>query len=355
MTDANQLTPPATILVTGGAGFLGINLIRYLVERGYTTVSLDIAPFTYPDPRDRIRVITGDIRDRAAVESAMRGVDAVVHAAAALPLYSPEEIYTTDVEGTRIVFDTALRLGVPRVVHISSTAVYGIPDHHPLRETDPLDGVGPYGKAKIQAEMIALEYRARGLVVPILRPKSFVGPERLGVFALLYDWALSGRNFPMIGSGRNRYQLLDVEDLCEAILLCLTLPPDRVNDTFNIGAAEYTTMRQDYQAVLDRAGFGKRIIGFPAAPAIWALRLLDRLGVSPLYKWVYETASKDSFVAIDRAQEQLGWQPRFSNQDALLRNFDWYLANRDRFTGQPGVTHRAPWKQGALGLLKRFF
>ena len=72
--------------------------------------------------------------------------------------------------------------------------------------------------------MVCLEYRAKGLVVPIIRPKSFVGPERLGVFALLYDWALDKRNFPMIGSGKNRYQLLDVEDLCQAIHLCMAQP-----------------------------------------------------------------------------------------------------------------------------------
>jgi nucleoside-diphosphate-sugar epimerase len=355
MAESNITSPPPTILVTGGAGFLGINLIRYLVARGYAVVSLDIAPFTYPDSRDRITVITGDIRDADAVAGAMTGVKAVVHAAAALPLYPPREIYTTDVEGTRTVLETARRLGVERVVHISSTAVYGIPDHHPLLETDPLDGVGPYGKAKIQAEMIGLEYRARGIVVPILRPKSFVGPERLGVFTLLYDWAREGRNFPMIGTGKNRYQLLDVEDLCQAILLCLTLPPASVNDTFNIGAAEFATMGEDYQAVLDRAGHGKRIIGVPATPAIWTLRALDRLGVSPLYKWVYETAAKDSFVSIDKARRQLGWQPRYSNQEALLRNFEWYLGHPDRFTGESGVTHRAPWKQGALGLVKRLF
>ncbi len=355
MAESAGVASPGTVLVTGGAGFLGINLIRYLVERGYAVVSLDIAPFAYPDPRDRITVITGDIRDESAVALAMRGVDAVVHAAAALPLYPPREIYTTDVEGTRTVLETARRLGIQRVVHISSTAVYGIPDHHPLLETDPLDGVGPYGNAKIQAEMIALEYRGRGLTVPILRPKSFVGPERLGVFALLYDWALAGKNFPIIGNGRNRYQLLDVEDLCRAILLCLTLPPDTVNDIFNIGAAAFASMRQDYQAVLDRAGHGKRIIGVPAAPAIWALRGLDRLGVSPRYKRVYETAGKDSFVAIEKARRHLGWEPRHSNQDALLRNFEWYIAHRDRFAGQAGISHRAPWKQGALGLLKRFF
>jgi nucleoside-diphosphate-sugar epimerase len=344
-----------TVLVTGGAGFLGINLLRYLHARGYDLVSLDLADFDYPDMRDKVFIVRGDIRDRAAVERAMKGVDLVVHAAAALPLYSEEDIYTTDVVGTRLVLEVARAVGVKRAVHISSTAVYGIPDHHPLVEDDKLDGVGPYGVAKIEAEEVCLEFRKKGMIVPIIRPKSFVGPERLGVFALFYDWALDGRNFPMIGNGRNRYQFLDVEDLCEAIHLCLTLPDKRVNDTFNIGAEEFTTMGEDYQAVLDEAGHGKRIIGFPAEPAIWGLRFLETLRVSPLYKWVYETASKDSFVSIEKAKRQLGFRPKYSNKDALLRNFRWYIEHRDQFAQQSGVSHRVPWKQGALGLLKRAF
>lgn len=355
MDSLAQGPQPQTILITGGAGFLGINLTRLLLTHGHAVVSLDIAPFDYPDVRDRVRIVTGDIRDECAVAEAMTGVDAVVHAAAALPLYPPSEIYTTDVDGTRTVFETALRQGIKRVVHISSTAVYGIPDHHPLVETDRLDGVGPYGRAKIQAELIALVYRSRGMVVPILRPKSFVGPERLGVFAVLYDWALDGRNFPLIGSGRNRYQLLDVEDLGQAIRLCLTLPAERVNDTFNIGAAEFATMGEEYQAVLDRAGFGKRVIPVPAAPMVWALRLLERLGLSPLYSWVYETAAKDSFVSIEKARRQLGWEPAYSNTAALLRNVEWYIAHRAHIAATSGISHRAPWKQGALGVLKRLF
>jgi nucleoside-diphosphate-sugar epimerase len=343
------------VLVTGGAGFLGINLIRHLLTRGYTPVSLDMEDFDYPE-RDRVETIKGDIRDRDAVNRAVAGASFVVHTAAALPLYSPEDIYTTDVEGTRNLLDAALRHGVERFVHISSTAVYGIPDHHPLYEDDRLEGVGPYGQAKIQAEMVCLEYRARGLNVPIIRPKSFVGPERLGVFALLYDWAYTGHNFPMIGSGDNRYQLLDVEDLCDAIALTLTLPEERVNDTFNIGAAEFTTMKEDFQVVLDEAGHGKKVVGFPvAAPAIWGLRILDRLGVSPLYKWVYETAYKDSFVSIEKAEKKLGYAPKFSNKEALLRNFRWYLENREKFENASGVSHRVPWKQGAIGLLKKVF
>src|SRR5215204_5062958 len=342
------------VLITGGAGFLGINLTRHLLSRGYAVASLDVEEFDYAE-REQVEIIKGDIRNKALVDRVVEGADIVVHTAAALPLYSPEDIYTTDVEGTRNVLDASLRHGVKRFVHVSSTAVYGIPDHHPLYETDRLEGVGPYGQAKIQAEMICLEYRAKGLTVPIIRPKSFVGPERLGVFALLYDWAYTGHNFPMIGSGDNRYQLLDVEDLCEAIRLCLTLPEERVDDTFNIGAARFATMKEDYQAVLDHAGHGKKVVGFPAAPAIWGLRVLDALGLSPLYKWVYETAAKDSFVSIEKAEQGLGFRPKYSNKKALLRNFRWYIENRAQFEEGSGVSHREPWKQGAIGLLKKVF
>ena len=343
------------VLVTGGAGFLGINLIRFLLARGHALTSLDLAAFEYPDVRAQIRVVRGDIRDRQAVRQAMDGARWVIHAAAALPLYTPEDIRTTDVDGTRCVLDEALAAGAERVVHVSSTAVYGIPDHHPLREEDRLYGVGPYGQAKVEAEALCLQYRAKGLCVPILRPKSFVGPERLGVFALLYDWAQDGRNFPVLGPGTNRYQLLDVEDLCAAIHLAGTLDAARVNDTFNIGAGEFGTLREDYQAVLDRAGHGKRIVSLPAAPAIWTLRVLERLHLSPLYRWVYETVTEDSYVAIDKAQRVLGFRPRYSNREALLRNFEWYLANRARFQHASGVSHRVPWKQGILRLAKVFF
>lgn len=345
---------PTTYLITGGAGFLGINLARYLLARGHSVVSLDIADFDYPE-RDQVKIVKGDIRDRSSVDRAMQGVQIVVHTAAALPLYKKEDIYSTDLDGTQTVLQSAFDHGVERVIHISSTAVYGIPDHHPLYEDDRLHGVGPYGEAKVKAEDICRDFRTKGMCVPIIRPKSFVGPERLGVFALFYDWAKDGKGFPMIGSGNNRYQLLDVEDLCEAIYLCATVERDRANDTFNIGAKEFTTMREDYQAVLDAAGFGKKIVPFPAAPVIWTLRLLEALRLSPLYKWVYETASTDSFVSIEKAERILGYAPKYSNKDALVRNYRWYIEHLGDFEGASGVSHRVPWKQGILRLAKVFF
>jgi len=357
MTDHNATLPPNdSFLVTGGAGFLGINLIRHLLKKGCSVASLDIAPFCAPDVENRVNVYMGDVRNPEDVRKAMQGVPTVIHAAAALPLCRVDEIFSINVRGTRTVMNEAQKAGVRRVIHISSTAVYGIPDHHPLTEDDPLSGVGPYGESKVAAEGVCVEYRAKGLCVPVLRPKSFIGPERLGVFAILYEWARDGHNFPVLGKGDNLYQYLDVEDLCEAIFLCATLPEKNVNDTFNIGAARFDTMKNDFQAVLDQAGHGKRVVSLPTGAAIAALRLLERIGLSPLYKWIYETAGKESFVSIEKAVNALGFSPKHSNRDALIRNYRWYLENVDRHKGEaPGVTHRAAWKKGALNLAKLFF
>jgi nucleoside-diphosphate-sugar epimerase len=339
-------------LVTGGAGFLGINLIRALLARGDHVTSLDRESFAYPESA-QITEVRGDVRDRQTVARAAHGCDVLVHAAAALPLYPPRDIHTIDVGGTQTVLEVA---GERRVVHISSTAVYGVPDHHPLVETDRLHGVGPYGIAKVEAEAACVAARARGQTVAILRPKSFVGPERLGVFALLYEWARDGRDFPILGRGDNRYQLLDVADLCDAIIAAATASRDAANDTYNLGAAEFTTLRDDFQAVLDDAGHGGRVRSLPVAPALWTLRALERAKLSPLYPWIYETVTADSFVSIERARERLGFAPRFSNRDALVRNYRWYCDHVPRdAAAAAGVSHRVPWKQGALALAKLAF
>ncbi len=129
-----------------------------------------------------------------------------------------------------------------------------------------LRAVGPYGEAKVQAEEICLGYRRQGMCVPILRPKTFVGPERLGVFALFYEWASEGRGFPMIGSGNNRLPVSRRRGSLRRDISRATIDPLLANDTFNIGAKVFTTMKEDYQAVLDDAGFAKRMHGFPATP-----------------------------------------------------------------------------------------
>lgn len=347
------------VLVTGGAGFLGLHLTRRLLKEGHEVNLLDLAPF---DPSEyaslgeslpegwqrRLNLMQGDVRNPLTVRGALKGVDAVVHAAAALPLWRPHDIFTTNVEGTRIVLEEARAAGIERVVFISSTAVYGIPEKHPLYEDDPLHGVGPYGESKIMAEQLCLAARRRGMTVPIVRPKTFVGPGRLGVFQILFDWIDRGKPIPIIGRGTNRYQLLDVDDLVNAILRLLTLPAEPVNATFNIGAEQFGTVRDDVQALCDHAQTGAYVVPTPAPLVKAVLKTLEVLHLSPLYKWVYGTADKDFFVAIDRAKERLGWSPHYSNAQSLCRTYDWYQANKAMLDHRGGVTHRVAWRQGAL-------
>jgi nucleoside-diphosphate-sugar epimerase len=238
--------------------------------------------------------------------------------------------------------------GVRRVVFISSTAVYGVPEKHPIEEDDPLVGVGSYGESKIDAEGLC---RVAAVETTIVRPKTFIGQERLGVFEILFDWIREGRRIYTLGKGHNRYQLLAVEDLVDAVVRAAA-EPAAVRETFNIGATEFGTVRSDLQALIDHAGSSSRLQPVPVKPAEIALRGLELMRVSPLAEWHYKTAHKDSFVDVTKAQRLLGWQPRLSNRDALIQTYDWYLANRGR-VGGAGVTHRVPWNQQALGLLKR--
>jgi nucleoside-diphosphate-sugar epimerase len=345
------------ILITGGAGFLGYHLAAVCAGRGATPVILDLAPCDPAEYPPRTEFHVGDVRERAAVERALRGKDGglaevVVHAAAALPLWRPGDIRSTNVEGTRTVLSAARAAGVERVVYISSTAVYGVPDKHPLLEDDPLVGVGPYGESKIAAERLCTEFRSQGLCVPVLRPKTFLGTGRLGVFQILYDWVHDGKRIPVLGSGHNRYQLLEVDDLCLAIWRAATAPTALANGVFNVGATRFGTVAEDVGVLCDYAGSGARVFPVPAWPAKTALRALEALGLSPLYRWVYGTADKDSFVSSERIQQALGWEPRFSNAEALTRAYDWYLQHREAVSHATGVTHRVAWDQGALKLLK---
>ncbi|HSC48744.1 MAG TPA: NAD-dependent epimerase/dehydratase family protein [Gaiellaceae bacterium] len=339
--------------ITGGAGFLGLHLARRLLADGHEVRTLDLAPLDDVELERDVEELRGDVRDLSAVARLVTGADVLVHAAAALPIQaSRESIRSVNVGGTGVAFAAAADAGVRRAILISSTAVYGVPKHHPIAEDAPLVGVGHYGESKIDAEEVARDAGRRGLEVVIIRPKTFVGPERLGVFEILFDWIREGRGIPILGNGSNRYQLLAVEDLVEATVAAAER--DVAGETFNVGATEFGTVRSDLEGLIAHARSGSRLRPVPARPAELALRALELARLSPLAEWHYRTAHRDSFVDVSKAQRELGFAPRLSNEQALCETYDWYLANRGR-VGAAGLTHRVPWDQRALGVVKRFF
>jgi nucleoside-diphosphate-sugar epimerase len=338
--------------ITGGAGFLGLHLARRLVADGHDVRTLDVAPLDDAPLEGTIEEQRGEVRDPTACRRLVDGVDVLVHAAAALPIQaSRAAIRSVNVDGTATALAAAADAGVGRVVFVSSTAVYGIPEKHPIVEDDPLVGVGHYGQSKIDAERICRDFHRRGLETVLVRPKTFVGPERLGVFEILFDWIREDRRIPILGDGSNRYQLLAVEDLVEAVVRTAEAPVS--GQALNVGATEFGTVRSDLQALIDHAASGSTLRPIPARPAELALRALERTRLSPLAEWHYRTAHKDSFVDVSKAERLLGWTPRLSNEQALSETYDWYFANRTRLAAA-GVTHRVPWNQRALALVKRF-
>src|SRR5438093_4212813 len=335
--------------ISGGAGFLGLHLSRRLLADGHQVRTLDVVPLDDAELERSVEELRGDVRDADEVRALVTGADVVVHAAAALPIQaSRDSIRSVNVGGTENVLREAREADARRVVFISSTAVYGVPEKHPVEEDDPLVGVGWYGESKSDAEALC---RVAAVETTIVRPKTFIGPERLGVFEILFDWIREGRRIYVLGKGHNRYQLLGVEDLVDAIVRAAAVP-EAAGETFNIGATEFGTVRSDLQALIDHAGSSSRLRPIPVKPAELALRALELARLSPLAEWHYKTAHKDSFVDVSKAQRLLGWNPRLSNSETLIETYDWYLANRER-VGGAGVTHRVAWNQQALGRLKR--
>jgi nucleoside-diphosphate-sugar epimerase len=317
------------------------------VARGHEVRTLDLAPLDDPVQRDVVQ-IRGDMRDPALARALCEGADVLVHAAAALPIRgSRREIMSVNVDGTATLLAAARRGEVGRVVYISSTAVYGVPKAHPIFEDFPLVGVGPYGESKIACEELV---RSSALPSVIVRPKTFLGPERLGVFEILFDWIRDGRRIYVLGSGNNRYQLLAVEDLVDAVEGACTA--DVAGEVFNVGATDFGTVRSDLTALIDHAGTASRLRPLPARPAEVALRALEFARLSPLGEWHYKTASRDSFVDVSKARSLLGWSPTKSNVQTLVENYDWYVENRATMK-VAGLTHRVPWNQQALGWLKK--
>ncbi|MGW4161707.1 NAD-dependent epimerase/dehydratase family protein [Streptomyces sp. NPDC004788] len=357
-----MVTPAGTTraVVTGGAGMLGSTLVRRLLADGHQVHCVDLrAPGT---AHENLTHTVSDVRDEVTMKRVTDGADVVVHCAAALPSYPADTIRSVIVGGTEAVLGAAAANAVPRVVHISSTAVYGLPKVVPTPEEYPREPVDTYSAAKAEAEEVAERFRGGDMCVPILRPKTFLGPGRMGLFAMLFEWAEEGRNFPVLGRGDVRIQMFDVDDLVDAVVTAMHAPAERADDTFNLGATDFGTLREDFQAVLDAAGHGKRVRSLPARPALAALSLLQRSGLSPVYGRLLHKLLDDSFVSTDKARDVLGFRPRHSNQDAILRTYAWWREQQAqaRQSTRPakkseGVTSVEPWRQGALSLAKVLF
>lgn len=318
-------------LVTGSAGLLGRRLVARLRERGETVRQLDV--LGGPD------TLAVDLRDAAAVDDAVAGADVVYHLAAAQRMkpqfagLGEAEIFDMNLAGVRSVLDAALRHRVRKVVWISSSAVYGVPETVPCREDHPNRPLGAYGESKLAGEALCREAVAHGLDVTVLRPMSLFGPHMTGIFVLLFEWIRTGRPVYMLGHGRNRVQMASADDVADACLLAVERPESR-GAVMNVGAAPETvpTVDDQVRALVAHAGSRSPVIHVPAGLLRLAGRTLNLVGLSPIVPEHYLLADATFVLDIGEARRRLGWEPRFDNVAMMNAAYDWYVAE--------GAAHR---------------
>ncbi|HET9729292.1 MAG TPA: NAD-dependent epimerase/dehydratase family protein, partial [Acidimicrobiia bacterium] len=194
-----------TVLVTGGSGYLGTILAQQVLARGDRVRIFDLHRPALTDAECHI----GDVRDLEAVRAACKGADVVLHNVAQVPLAKDRQLFdAVNVDGTANVLLAARDAGVGKVVHTSSSAVFGIPESNPVREDSPCRPLEAYGRAKLRAEQLCHEAAVTGLDVTIVRPRTILGHGRLGIIALLFEFVADGAPVFVLGRGANRYQFV---------------------------------------------------------------------------------------------------------------------------------------------------
>lgn len=334
-------------LVTGGSGYFGGLLAKRLRSEGFDVRLFDVNDSDLAG--GRIELIRADIRDRDAIEHACRDVEVVFHNAAQVPLAKDAAAFwSVNYGGTRNLLEACANRGVRKVVHTSSSAVYGVPASNPVNESTPPNPDEAYGKAKLAAEEICEEFANRGLDVTIVRPRTIMGHGRLGIMQILFEWVRLGRNVPVLGRGDNRYQFVHADDLADACLLAAARPGP---GAYNIGAERFGTMRQTLSGLVTYAATGSRVVGLPMEPAVRAMDALSWLGLSPLGAHHSLMYGREFFFDTSKARAELGWHPRRGNVEMFCESYDWYLAHRDEVLGRRDASaHSSAVKPKALRL-----
>jgi nucleoside-diphosphate-sugar epimerase len=332
-------------LVTGGSGYFGSILVKRLVQQGMNVTVFDLEDA--PDRPAQTSFLTGDIRDPGIVSRACRGMNVVYHCVAMVPLAKDaKSFWSVNRDGARNLLESCRDAGVRKVINISSSAVFGVPAKNPVDESVAPKPGEEYGRAKLAAEELCADFVKRGLDITTIRPRTIMGPGRLGIMQIIFEWVMQGRNIPALGRGENLYQFVHADDLAEA---CLKAAERGGPSVYNIGAANFGTMRQTLEGLIEHAGTRSRVVSIPMAPAVFLMELTSRLGISPLGPYHSLMYGRSMYFDLARARAELGWSPRFGNVEMFCESYDWYLANREKvLAGGTGSHHRSATRQGIL-------
>lgn len=325
----NQLAWPMKILVTGADGFIGSHLVQELVAKGHRVTALSQynsfnlhgwLDFLPPKTREKIALVTGDIRDAAFISETVKGHDRVAHLAALIAIpysYSaPASYLETNAFGTLNVLEACRVHEIERLIHTSTSEVYGSAQYVPIDEKHPIVGQSPYSASKIAGDQLAYSYWSSFSVpVTTIRPFNAYGPrqsQRAFIPSVIVQ-LLGGLPEIRLGSLEPTRDLTFVKDTVRGFVLAIE--SDRgVGETFNMGTGFEVSMRKVVEMLCEISGQSPVVIS-------------DSDRIRPESSEVVRLCSDSSRMA-----QTFGWEPVFADRQGLFQGleatYDWYRANQ---------------------------
>ncbi len=318
-------------VITGGSGFTGGYLSAALHKAGADIVLFDLVE---PKAGQAGSFIRGDITKPEDLARLALGPDDVVyHLAArqfhlAVPAKGRDPWFAeVNVGGTQRLVEAMSAGGARNLVFFSTDMTYGPPTVTPVPASHPQHPIGPYGRSKLAAEQLLLAAaRDFGLRPTIFRPRLISGAGRLGVLSKLFALIRSNLPVPLIGSGRNRYQMIAVDDCAAAAIRAVEL--GMPSGPFNLGSDDPPTVKDLMREVVRKAGSKSIVLPTPAVPVQMTLSLLDRIGATLLYPEQYQIANLDYVLDTTLTKQALDWSPKRRDEDILFAAYEQFAAGQ---------------------------
>lgn len=307
-------------LVAGGSGYFGSVLVRVLFENNWHVRILDL---NKPEFNPSSDYICGDIRDMNACQRATDGVTTVFHNIAQVPLSRNYGMFKeVNVRGTDNLVKAAKKSKCTAFVYTSSSAIFGVPQKLPIDLNSACTPTDIYGKTKLIGETICASYYDSTFSVAIVRPRTIIGLNRLGIFGILFDWVKAGLDICILGKGLDKCQFVDARDLAQGIMRAAQL---KGLHYLNLGSLEFSSVREDLTALCVHARSGSRVLAVPDRLFRTILAGLIKSRLLPLASYHSSMYSRAIYFDSEPDWAKLEYTPKYSNIESLQESYDLYL------------------------------
>jgi dTDP-glucose 4,6-dehydratase len=320
-------------IIVGGDGFVGHILAANLAAQGETVIVADVTKSDY-DHYAKVPFVHLDVTKRRAFDALPLNPDDMVYNLSAKML-SPimpkakryDFFYPVNFHGTEHILQWMEAAGAKRLVHYTTDMVYGHSKVTPQTEDHPCAPLGHYGQSKLDTEHLADKYRAKGFNISIFRPRLIIGPGRLGILEKLFKLVDLNLPVPMIGSGRNPYQFVSVFDCASAAELAWRAGVP--NQAYNLGSDTPPSVRDLLGRLVKEANSRSMLVPTPGVLVKFALNTLDAINLPLMDPEQYLIADEECLLDCSKAKREIGWAPKFRDDDMLIAAYKEYRAAKD--------------------------